>query len=111
MAMNQQLEQLKSKALNTHYPKWRNILSTLYLVSLPTVTVLTFLYIYLFYDNTSCLKGTVYLSVPWLVAQLVVAGYLFLATNVPAVARGSIELVVGFGNMWFILYLFGRSCS
>lgn len=104
--MNNAWEELKNKAMNTEYPRWRRVVSTVLLIFFSLAPVMILWYLYFTNDNLHCIRGFVYFSVPWLVAQLIVTAHLYISTNVIALVRVSQKMVIGFGNMWLILFIF-----
>ncbi len=103
---------LLSKLSRTEYPRWRNLLSCVFLAVLSTGTVLSWYYLYFTLPATQCHKGTLYLSALWLAVQWVVIGYLYGWRDIPAFARTAIKLLIVVANLWFILFLFSlKSCG
>ena len=104
--MNEQLSELRRKALSTEYSQWRRVLSSIFFGIIAVLPVMVVWYLYYMDDNVSCLKMPFYLSFPWLISQLVVITYLYFSKEIPAIVRNAIKMMIGFGNMWFIFYLF-----
>jgi hypothetical protein len=110
--MNKVWDELKVKALNTEYPRWRRILSTIMLVVFSVTPVVVLWYLYLASPNTHCVKGFVYFLAPWLIAQLIMIIHLYVSTELSAIVRVSQIMVIGFANMWLILFSFTiETCS
>lgn len=97
---------LKQKALNTEYARWRRVVSTILLSTITIVTVVTIWYLFFFNENMECMKGIVYLSIPWIVVQLVVITHLYFSNTISAIVRGSQKMMIAIGNIWLILYVF-----
>ncbi|WP_428241708.1 hypothetical protein [Gynuella sp.] len=104
--LSQKLLQLKQRALATEYPQWRKVTSTVFLSLACSVVVGAAWYLYFVTGALACYKGFFYLSIPWLVSELIVIAYLFYG-SIPKVVRGSIEIIIGCSNIWFGLFLFG----
>lgn len=103
--MNEQLLELKRKALCTEYAQWRRVLSSVFIGIIAVLPVMVLWHLYYTGDNVSCLKMPFYLSFPWLISQLIVIAYLYFYKEMPAIVRNAIKMMIGFGNMWFIFYL------
>ena len=109
--MNNINTEMKGGLLSTQYSKTRRVFSGTLLLILSAATVLTFWYMYFTYPGVDCWRGFFYISVPWLVVQIVVIAYLYFFNNIPAFARGAIDLLIGMANLWFILFLFSlKAC-
>ena len=110
--MHDQLSDLKRKALNTEYSQWRRVLSSIFIGLMAVLPVMVVWYMYYTADNVSCLNVPFYLSFPWLVSQLIVIVHLYFSKVIPIIVRNSIKMIIGFGNMWFIFYLFSlKTCG
>ena len=104
--MADNFREYREKLLSTDYPPWRNLLSCLALAVLSTGAVLAWWYAYFTLPETACHKGTLYVSVLWLVVQWVVIGYLYWFRDIPAFARGAIKILILTANIWFGLFIF-----
>lgn len=110
--MNEIFHKLKTSALNTEYPRWKNIVSTIFLTVMCLLMVVNFWYLVISTNNIECHKGFLYLSVAWVAAELLVIAYMFHYNTIPAFARASIGLFIALSNIWFGLFLFGlKSCG
>ncbi len=109
--MSNAWQELKNKMMNTEYPRWRRGLSTVLLLLFSLTPVMVLWYLYFTKDNLHCIRGFVYISVPWLIVQLIVTAHLHISTNVIALVRVSQKMLIGFGNMWLILFIFSiKAC-
>ena len=104
--MTDKFDETRAKFLSTDYLLWRNVLSCVVLVVLSTGAVSSWWYAYYTTPGAECHRGFFYFSVLWLVVQWVVIGYLYRYRNVPAFARGAIEMLILVANIWFVLFIF-----
>ncbi|GGX75177.1 hypothetical protein GCM10007392_47990 [Saccharospirillum salsuginis] len=110
--MNEKLKDAIAKQTTTEYAQWRNVLTTLALTVLVTSTVATWGYIFYSTPNIECHENFWYLSLPWLLVQWVVIGFMFWYRNIPMFARHAIQLLIMFSNVWFIFFIFSlRPCG
>ncbi|AJQ96026.1 hypothetical protein [Gynuella sunshinyii] len=108
---SQKLSQLKQQAFATDYPMWRKMTSTVFLSLACIVVVGTAWYLYLATDGLECQKGFFLLSLPWLIAELMVIAYMFYY-SIPRVIRASLEVIIGCSNIWFGLFIFSlKACG
>ena len=104
--MNPSFNKLKENFLSTDYPKWRNVISTLFLTFVSLGVVSSFIYLYVTSSALACYKGFLVFSIIWLVAELITIVYLFLSSNIPRIARDAIIINIAFANIWFGLFIF-----
>ena len=105
--MSDSFNKVKKKALSTHYPRWRNIVSAFFLGLMCLGMVSSFWYLYWTTENIQCYQGFLYLSIAWLLIELLVIVYMFKFNDIPKFARDSIGALIAFSNIWFGLFLFG----
>lgn len=105
--MNQKIDDLKRSLLSTDYPRWRNTISSVFLISLCTIIVGLFFYLYLTTPLLQCYEGYLYFAIIWLICEYIVIIYLYAYNNIPSFARTTIKMVIGLSNIWFGLFIFG----
>ncbi|TQV74699.1 hypothetical protein FLL45_06985 [Aliikangiella marina] len=105
--MSRLLEQLKTKALTTRYPKWKRITLLVVMLSMCSLIVGTSWFVYLTSHQLACHSTFILMTIPWLIAEIGVILFLYLSNNLPQYARDSIVLVLLFTNIWFGLFIFG----
>ena len=109
--MNDRLSFLLEKATSTEYERWRRVISLIFWFLMCTSGVGSFLYLYLSTPSMHCLKGLVIASIVWLIGEYAVLAYLYIDRNIQLYARVAIQIVIAFGNIWFLLLVFTiRSC-
>lgn len=104
--MTDKYNETRARLLSTDYPQWRNLLSSVVLITLSAGIVSSWWYIHYTLSEAECHKGFLYLSVLWLAVQWVVIGYLYWYREIPAFARGAIKLLILVANVWFGLFIF-----
>ncbi len=104
--MNHEIQKIREKALATDYPRWRNVASTIFLGLMCLVMVGSFWYVFASIEGLGCYKGFLYMSMIWIVVELLVIAYMFTSSTIPKFARTSIALVIAFSNIWFGLFIF-----
>jgi len=105
--MINRFHKIKESALTTEYSQWRNIAATIFLSLMCLGVVGDFWYLYFSTESLECYKGFLYMSVVWIVVELLVIAYMFQFNTIPRFARDSIGLLIAFSNIWFGLFVFG----
>ncbi len=110
--MNKHLATLKAKYTSTEYPAWKNVAVTIILTVTCTLVVSIFWYLYFSTGTLGCYRGFLYLSIVWLLIELVLIAFLFRYKTIPRFAREAIGAIIGMSNIWFILFVFSlQACE
>ncbi len=110
--MKSNISQLKETMLDTSYPSWRRLLSTLLLIVTCITVVMCFVYLYVNDTRLYCYQGFLIFSFIWLFVELVAIAYLYLWKNIPRFARDAIVMNIAFSNIWFGLFIFSvNACA
>ncbi len=63
-------------------------------------------YLYISAESIECYKGFIYMTIAWIVVELILIAYMFKFNNIPCFARNAISLIIAFSNIWFGLLVF-----
>lgn len=105
--MSSNRNQFLAGAMGTDYPQWKNIVFTVLMTAMCLGMPCLFWYLYVSTENLECYKGFLYLSITWVVVELVLIAYMFQYNNVPRFARNAMGLMLAFSNLWFGLFVLG----
>ncbi|MGL6162556.1 hypothetical protein [Microbulbifer sp.] len=105
------LHKMKEGLFSTETKRWRKVITVIFYSVICVLPVIAFSLIVVFEPGYDQWKAFLFMSILWVCAELVVVWYIYYSDNMPAFARGAIQLNVLIANVWFGLFIFSLNPS